>query len=673
VGLLSGEEFRLLFAALLNALVLWASWRFAKRMNDDKLDAAGDTLLLYYLVQYLSVGIPGAVRALHPLTIGAVALVCSGIIGLAGSWKRRPRPQFTPTPIPPRLIMISLATGAFALAYAIALAWHQRFLPVLSNDAITYHLPAAVQWLQTGRLGMYEAWFYNPANSYSPLAGSTFIAWLIAPMGGDVFARFVQFGPWVMLFIVTMNVCRRLGADVAIAALVAAALMLSRPFASQTILAKDDLFAAAFFVLAIDAFHHERLARRFGPWRLGIAGGLLLATKFTVLLSLPIFILMLHRGWTWRRLSIAAACATLLAGPWYLRNIRLTGNPLYPTDFGPFRGMLHVTRSALLATPRGVWDVFTNGYYGMPPALAIVLIVALVVAIVMSARSLSRDPLLRTCVIGPIVGIWIFVAVAPYGEMRFALPSIALLFAAVSIPFSRHKVSGFELARYGIGALIVVLAALTGFIIQKTILFAGAGAIGAIIAALTYHFRRIALIRIGMPIGALTAAAMAMMTFMYSYTRLPRDEAIYPWQQQYGSIADAWDFVRHDLPLGANIAYANTFFAYPLMGAAYDHRVTYVPTRANLERFIDMPRIEKKITGEQIVANVCAMLRDNPNRTQWLRRLRYSHAAYLFVAKQDPAAPEQTITPPELPLIDNDPMFTRVFENDAAIVFRINK
>jgi len=281
--------------------------------------------------------------------------------------------------------------------------------------------------------------------------------------------------------------------------------------------------------------------------------------------------------------------------------------------------------------------------------------------------------MLRTCLIGPIVGIVLFVALAPYGEMRFALPSVALVFAAIAVALSRHRVPGFALARVGIAALIVIVAALTGFIMQKTILFVSAGAVGAIIAAATHHFRRIAVIRFGVPIGAVTAAAMAMMTFMYSYTHLPRDEAIYPWQQQYGSIADAWDFVRHDLPLGANIAYANTFFTYPLMGVAYDHRVTYVPTRTNLERFIDMPRIEKKITGEQIVAGVCAMLRENPNRAQWLRRLRYSHAAYLFVGKQDPAAPDQTITPPELPMIDNDPMFTRVFENDAAVVFRINK
>src|SRR5699024_7835113 len=135
----------------------------------------------------------------------------------------------------------------------------QRQLPVISNDALTYHLPAAVEWLQKGRLALYEAWSYNPANSYSPLAGSVFLAWLMAPMGNDVLARFVQVGPAVLFLVAMINLCRALGARVGAAALIAAACVVARPFMSQTILAKDDLFVAAFFVLLIDAMRRPRL------------------------------------------------------------------------------------------------------------------------------------------------------------------------------------------------------------------------------------------------------------------------------------------------------------------------------------------------------------------------------------------------------------------------------
>ena len=52
MSLLAADETRLLWAALLNALVLIAAWRLARRWNDDdRFDAAGDAGLLYYLVQ----------------------------------------------------------------------------------------------------------------------------------------------------------------------------------------------------------------------------------------------------------------------------------------------------------------------------------------------------------------------------------------------------------------------------------------------------------------------------------------------------------------------------------------------------------------------------------------------------------------------------------------------
>jgi hypothetical protein len=144
----------------------------------------------------------------------------------------------------------------------------------------------------------------------------------------------------------------------------------------------------------------------------------------------------------------------------------------------------------------------------------------------------------------------------------------------------------------------------------------------------------------------------------------------YPQDQgAYGKIGDAWGFVREELPRGAAIAYANTYFTYPLMGFAYDHRVVYVPTRHNLERFVDMPEISKRITGEEIVGNIVEMLRQNPDREQWLRRLRLSGAQYLIIGKEL-AETRTEAAPPEVAFA-NDLSFRKVFENEAAIVYQI--
>ena len=52
--------------------------------------------------------------------------------------------------------------------------------------------------------------------------------------------------------------------------------------------------------------------------------------------------------------------------------------------------------------------------------------------------------------------------------------------------------------------------------------------------------------------------------------------------------------------------------------------------------------IPQRISGEAIPGQIVAMLRQDPDRDQWLRRLRESGATYLVVMKRDPAAPAET-------------------------------
>jgi hypothetical protein len=756
-----GDDIGLLYLVLLNAAVLLASWRLARRRSADALDAAGDALLLFYFVQYISVCVTGVAGAMHVLTIGLVALLASAFIAL-GSWRIRPREaegregasderrdvggvaashgerrivDHAPTlssSLKWRDLWLQrrhrvLAAGAimFVVGYLASLIYHQRPLPVISNDAITYHLPAAVQWLQTGRIGLYEAWYYNPANSYSPLGGSAFVAWLIAPLQNDSIARFVAVGPLLMLMIAMLNVCRRLGLDPGVAALVAAACALARTFASQAILAKDDLFVAAFFVILVDALSRERLSTRSGPFRVGIALGLLLATKYTVLFSLPLLLLMFNRAWTIRRMLIAAGVALLIAGPWYWRNVRMTGNPLYPAEVTIggvtiFSGMMEIARSRLLQSPRGVWEVFVGGYYGLTRPMAIVLVVGWVatvgVAIARSRRRgdgdiargkpppadvadrshpLSRprglaDPLTRTCVIGPVIGIAIFALTAPYGEMRFAYPSVALLFACLAIALTRLPWA----AQTMLAAGVMILAAFTAFRPDLSQTFVSTGAAIALPAMLIALAPRPIAKRIVLAAGGVAMIALALLAYVNwgAYVRQADADSAVAWADPtvYGPMADVWRFIRNDdasaapvgaiapgagVSRGATIAYANTFFTYPLMGYRYDHRVVHVPTRRDIEHFRDLPRLPrgpKKITGEEIVPAIAAELRVSPDRDAWLRRLRESGAQYLVIAKHDPAAPTQRITPPEQLFAEQQPQhFIRIFDNDAGSVFRI--
>ena len=79
MGLLTSNESRLIFALLLNALALWAAWRLAQRINVDPFAAAGDAGLMFYLVQYLSVCVPGVPGALHPVTLADGRIMFSSL------------------------------------------------------------------------------------------------------------------------------------------------------------------------------------------------------------------------------------------------------------------------------------------------------------------------------------------------------------------------------------------------------------------------------------------------------------------------------------------------------------------------------------------------------------------------------------------------------------------
>ncbi len=141
---------------------------------------------------------------------------------------------------------------------------------------------------------LHEVWFLNPAATYSPLLGSTMAAWWMAPMGNDLLAKFVQAPALVLVFFALLRLGRILGARAGVAALLALTAVLSKPFIRQVLVVKDDLYLTGLFLMALIALSDSLLRSKLGPWRLGIAMGLFLATKVTALMALPMLLLAVN-------------------------------------------------------------------------------------------------------------------------------------------------------------------------------------------------------------------------------------------------------------------------------------------------------------------------------------------------------------------------------------------
>ena len=172
------DELSLAWCILLNALVFASAYRFAlRRMTEDRGQAVLDAGLLGYAIQYLAVGVPGLLELLNPWSMTAVATLLAVALFVA-SFKTAARSESAEVFLDglkssrsSRWIVMSAAL--FTLAFSLASIYAQSPLPVMSNDALTYHFPAAVQWLQTrGESSWFPVWFFNPSNTYSPLGGS---------------------------------------------------------------------------------------------------------------------------------------------------------------------------------------------------------------------------------------------------------------------------------------------------------------------------------------------------------------------------------------------------------------------------------------------------------------------------------------------------------------------
>jgi hypothetical protein len=547
----------------------------------------------------------------------------------------------------------------------------------MSQDALTYHFPAAATWLQTGRITLFETWFFNPANTYSPLAGSAFIAWLLAPMGNDTIATYVQIPALVALWFVTTRLAREVGLPTFWASLAATTVAVAQPFIRASVLSKDDLFVAFLFTAALAGLSKRLAGDRLGPWRIGVAVGLLLATKYTALLTLPVLLLAfdspMQARWSWRKWAVAFACVAAIAGPWYLRNALSYGNPLFPVSVTVagitlLPGLFETAVSPTLRSGAGIWRVFTQVDDALPAVVLLATILGWAAWLAASRTRILTDPLTRVTTVGPLIGTALFLWNSPYAEIRFLYPVLVLAFVAFAA--AAHALFGTR--RWGIAVLaaLLLLAALTGLPIMHGLQLLPFGiAAGLLTAAYATYAHRYKLDWTHAALaGTVAVALLAGSVYIHwmAYTRHSLELSTAIWEQRYGKdLAQSWKFVR-DLPQQTRVAYANTYLVYPLMGFAPTRPVQYVPARHGISHVADLPPLGR-VSGDEMIRRVTQATNTDPDEQEWLERLAASQSKYLYVEKRHdaPAAPE-------LDLADKHPDHFRVlFDNPAARVYEI--
>jgi hypothetical protein len=263
------------------------------------------------------------------------------------------------------------AVAGFGLAWA---AWQLRH-PAVGFDAIHYHLPEMVLFVQGGHPGsVHDVLPGLPVGNY-PLTTEVTIAWAMG-----IARSFVPLilWPWLTLSLTSASAwagLRALGVPRLARGLAAAALCTS-PWllAWQSNGSVTDPPALAWLTAcaALCAMSRARPALLVPAV---VAGGLAIGCKTTVLpftlavLAIALFwggrarLRALPRG---RELGLALAGALVVGGVWYLRNLVTHGSPFWPivaTPWGdPVPASVAAIHASFLDRPRATIDVIGHAY-----------------------------------------------------------------------------------------------------------------------------------------------------------------------------------------------------------------------------------------------------------------------------------------------------------------------
>ena len=253
----------------------------------------------------------------------------------AGSEVDRSRPDW--------MNVVAIAAAATWFAVAIVSALHRR--PSMDSDTMEYHISNLASWLQHGNI--WHLPFANPSNitATHPGDGELVGLWLVLPTHGDEIAYTMPALFGVLAIVASAVLSREVSGGARRAAALgalAAVAVLAAPdiFVTQADSLETDLVTAASLLACIALLV---VARRRPSVAVtasaGAAIGLSLGSKYTALLPAAvtavaaILLLQRRKDWWWLVPGVIG-----LAGPWFLRNLLDTGNPLFPEKLGPLVG-----------------------------------------------------------------------------------------------------------------------------------------------------------------------------------------------------------------------------------------------------------------------------------------------------------------------------------------------
>ncbi len=604
LGLLALVVGAAVFAAIVIARRLLPSYAGVERLLAVAVLA---TALL--IVMHLA---PSLLGVLDRWVVGALAL---GVLAAAVSAAPRLPPPTPPDgePEPAREGIVSrlaavVAVGAVGVYIIAALVRSHGSLPTFI-DTVTFHVPAAVRWIQSGSIWQIDQFLPGQAQGYYPGNGNVVQLAAILPWSSEFAIRFANLPFYALTGLAAYACGRRLGAPWTSAA-VAGAAVIAVPAVNSYIVdspTPDAVMYATFATGVLFLLRHASTGARTDLLLAGLGLGIAFGSRWYGVSSVAVVVLVwlgaqtVARRWT-RKLALDAglmvATIALAGGIWLIRNWVEAGNPVFPVE-------VSVLGETIFSAPRDVvrelagfsiadyfddWDVLSDivlpgielqiGYLGL--VLAAAALAAIAIAL-LRTRVPSRGPVLALSIaafaLAAVYTITPYTALGLEGQplelganVRYLIPAML-----VATPVLAWTLGRCGRARPVLEALVVVVALEAlwpGVAVSATNLLGAVAAIGILVAG-AYAIRgawrrdRIA------GLAAAGAAAVVVAAALYSTEERLLDD-------RYTGFTPTLDVALVQAPAGNEIGVAG---AWPvttlspilaLFGTDLDNEVEYV-------------------------------------------------------------------------------------------------
>jgi hypothetical protein len=665
---------QLLAALALNA-VFWSGMRaiVARRTRCEGVDLVLATAVSGFVVILLALEMLGTAGLISTASVAAIC-VATGVLGVwmsrhpsstgersrVGACELRRRSQTRSHEV---FALFAIGVAAWlALVYLLL----GLTLPVEAiSDAPIYHLPFAVAWWKAGTLALVPTPFGDAAATYFPANGDLWLAWLVASGSGAL----AKVGQWPLMVVgaTALYGLARVACFPWPAAVMPGALWIGLPIVvTQSSLANVDLIWAAFYLVAV--YFVVRWFVGAGPERqrwlflCALACGIVIGTKAVGALFVTVLLLIAaaavargHQPIT--QGALLGLGVVLPSAYWYLRNLAVTGNPLYPLNLAAFGFSLApgwYDAAAMNATayhlPEAAWRTFIGRLELVSGRVGFALVAAgMVIGWIQSARPSiqlqSRRALALYSTLALLHGV-LYWFVVPYNtQERFLLAAFGLALVSLASVAAADPVAHAALCLLLLWQLVARTAAGEWFTVlrvydnplalgdMRLTLVMPVSIVAALIVLRCASRARVTLATL-IVVAACTVTMRPMMTVLAEQPLL----AFYPRTGFAASLFPGWEVVeRAASPNGVRVAYAGTNLPYYLFGTGLRNEVQYVNVNDHPDWLPHDYHRARTATGDLRLAHTPFPHwdRDVMDAAAWMANLRRNGIDLLFIAREN--------------------------------------